>query len=381
MKTKRCSKCREMKGLAEFYNDVHTADKLSCWCKLCVRARSKQRYATAPRVKNPVTKAVKTCPQCKETKASTEFYRAPSSSDGLGSRCKVCNSVYAKKQRFGYRDNHVIRVSKKCSRCGEIKQATEYHKNVSSRDGLSKYCKACNRTENKERYARLKVIREVTKTSKTCVACGRTLPTDAFNKYAINLDGLYGCCKECRRDYNKKLGTAYKEKEREYMIKLTKVCPQCKEMKPVAAFYKRSASSDGLSSYCKDCTSVRCKTWRATPQGQQSRAASRAREDKELVRQRQVKGMYGLTDAQYEMYRSVKVCEICGQGFSAREPQIDHDHMTGKIRGFLCGKCNRTLGQARDDPAILRKAADYLERHAVDLPEVRHLSLCERGGA
>jgi hypothetical protein len=40
---------------------------------------------------------------------------------------------------------------------------------------------------------------------------------------------------------------------------------------------------------------------------------------------------------------------------------IDHDHVTGAIRGLLCGPCNRAAGLARDNPTVLRGLADYLE--------------------
>ena len=39
----------------------------------------------------------------------------------------------------------------------------------------------------------------------------------------------------------------------------------------------------------------------------------------------------------------------------------DHNHETGKFRGFICHHCNRMLGDADDSPGLLRIAADYLE--------------------
>ncbi len=42
---------------------------------------------------------------------------------------------------------------------------------------------------------------------------------------------------------------------------------------------------------------------------------------------------------------------------------IDHDHKTGQVRSLLCKKCNGVLGLVDDDPALLRAAADYIERH------------------
>lgn len=41
---------------------------------------------------------------------------------------------------------------------------------------------------------------------------------------------------------------------------------------------------------------------------------------------------------------------------------IDHCHSTGRFRGLLCSGCNHALGKTKDNPATLRRLADYLER-------------------
>jgi hypothetical protein len=61
-------------------------------------------------------------------------------------------------------------------------------------------------------------------------------------------------------------------------------------------------------------------------------------------------------------------CAICGKPETAMRlgvPKalcVDHDHKTGRVRGLLCAHCNHAIGKLGEDPALIRRAADYVER-------------------
>jgi hypothetical protein len=42
---------------------------------------------------------------------------------------------------------------------------------------------------------------------------------------------------------------------------------------------------------------------------------------------------------------------------------VDHNHETDQLRDLLCSDCNIGLGMFHDNPAALRAAASYIERH------------------
>lgn len=42
---------------------------------------------------------------------------------------------------------------------------------------------------------------------------------------------------------------------------------------------------------------------------------------------------------------------------------LDHDHVTGAFRGFLCHQCNAALGLLEDDPALIEGLLIYLLAH------------------
>lgn len=137
-----------------------------------------------------------------------------------------------------------------------------------------------------------------------------------------------------------------------------KPCSCCKEVKPLTSFYRDPRAKNGLNSQCKPCCYKAGQRWSA----KHPEALARIR--KKSSRKERLKRFYGLTVADYEVLilKSGGKCAVCQNPFpSIKQRHIDHDHVTGKIRGLLCQRCNNALGLLDDSPERLRAAAAYLE--------------------
>ena len=62
-------------------------------------------------------------------------------------------------------------------------------------------------------------------------------------------------------------------------------------------------------------------------------------------------------------------CAICLQPETSKHSKgsimklaVDHCHITGTVRGFLCQRCNQGLGLFRDSVESLLNAVTYLDR-------------------
>jgi hypothetical protein len=94
---------------------------------------------------------------------------------------------------------------------------------------------------------------------------------------------------------------------------------------------------------------------------EQHRAARRG----EPARRWWLKHAYGITPEQYDaMFKRQKGrCAICREAVAYRL-SVDHCELTKVVRKLLCVPCNTGLGSFRHRPALLRRAAKYLEREA-----------------
>lgn len=77
---------------------------------------------------------------------------------------------------------------------------------------------------------------------------------------------------------------------------------------------------------------------------------------------------YGISEEEYATLLAQQggKCAACGGDNSLNRQStrlfVDHDHVTGKIRGLLCHSCNVAAGLLKDDPERALRLAEYLTR-------------------
>jgi len=116
-----------------------------------------------------------------------------------------------------------------------------------------------------------------------------------------------------------------------------KTCSRCKEEKPFEAYCKRSDAKDGLQYHCKSCDTKGHR-----------------------------KERYGINPEEYnQMYVDQEgKCHICEthEDNLPRVLCVDHCHETGAVRGLLCRHCNLALGMFKDNPKLLQRALQYVQK-------------------
>ncbi len=148
---------------------------------------------------------------------------------------------------------------------------------------------------------------------------------------------------------------AYAIHLQEERAKPHRACIDCERSHPVQHM---SRSHRNL---CKPCARSRIRKW----------SAENPERYQEQVRRSHLRLKYGMTLEEYDEMLSSQggVCAICqGQAQDSRgfKPHVDHCHRTGRVRGILCGRCNKALGQFKDDPKLIRSALAYLLRNQTE---------------
>ena len=162
----------------------------------------------------------------------------------------------------------------------------------------------------------------------------------------------------------------------------TKVCSKCKLEKGALEFNHNKRHKDGLSAWCKSCTTEYNKDYfkknrDVLIEAHKEFYIDHREEIKDYYTVRNITSdvrfshrtshlkKYGLSGEEYDeiLIKQEGKCAICGRHQSelTRRLFIDHNHDTGKVRALLCYYCNTILSCAHDDIAILETTIKYLQ--------------------
>lgn len=130
---------------------------------------------------------------------------------------------------------------------------------------------------------------------------------------------------------------------------------------------------------CKDCGST---TRALKAPGPRCATCHRARKKatREAAHGRWILKTYGITSEQYEALYEAQggTCYICQRAKGVtKKLAVDHDHLSGWVRGLTCSVCNSWLAHCRDSPDMAYRAGDYL----VDPPAYRVIGKVKPDGS
>lgn len=246
--------------------------------------------------------------------------------------------------------------SKTCTGCTETKPLAEYYAYKGKPQAQCKDCVKARQRAIRELNPLHRPVLPRDEDGKVCPHCRSYKAYRHFLRPRSGAVGTY--CQPCLkvRDREAKIRSAeavkrYRDELQQRPIDLTEVrrCPRCEEDKPRAEF-----SANGRGGYCRPCRAAY--------------ARDRNVRRRDIERERR----YGLTADGFTalLAKQGGGCAICGQtkivngrwtSTDARDLHVDHDHVTGQVRGLLCNRCNPTLGMMDDDPDRLIRAAEYLK--------------------
>lgn len=114
-------------------------------------------------------------------------------------------------------------------------------------------------------------------------------------------------------------------------------CSNCRKVQPLAAFSKDGTVSSHRSPYCKSCR-----------------------------RNMHLKREFGIDQHDYDLMlkRQNGCCALCGTakpGMKRKYFCVDHNHVSGAVRGLLCYACNlHTVGSLEKRGITIKQLRDYL---------------------
>ncbi len=138
------------------------------------------------------------------------------------------------------------------------------------------------------------------------------------------------------------------------------ICTKCKVPKPIKEFRKSKSYSSGYVPQCNPCIRKYVNIYQNTEAG------------KLKLKKAGLKYSYGITLDEYNkmLEEQGNVCAICkkfpqekhAKYGTIKSLSVDHNHATDKVRGILCGPCNRAIGYLKSVATTLSAAAYLQER-------------------
>jgi hypothetical protein len=140
----------------------------------------------------------------------------------------------------------------------------------------------------------------------------------------------------------------------------SKICTRCNVEKPLSEYHNRAQTKDGKHYACKSCR----KEETAARGPQIAKYNKQYHKEKYLTvkKKHALNYKYGMSMEEYNalLTKQNGTCAICKLP-DTKMLSVDHNHLTGQIRGLLCDPCNRGLGFFGDSPTRLEAAYHYLQ--------------------
>ena len=145
----------------------------------------------------------------------------------------------------------------------------------------------------------------------------------------------------------------------------TRECKVCKETLPIVNFpFDHPNHDTGAEGHrrhhCQKCISAS----RAPPTPEQQTKR----------REKWLRDTYNISLKEYDdMFKSQGgKCKTCRVDISGKShANLDHCHLTKKVRGILCPNCNKALGMVGDSIVKLQALIEYLQEHSAVPAEVQ----------
>ena len=139
----------------------------------------------------------------------------------------------------------------------------------------------------------------------------------------------------------------------------SKTCPGCGIEKSFSEFGKNSYNTFGLATRCRKCANADKR--------------KRNRDFPDIIRDQNLRKKFNITIDEYDLMMEEQegTCAICNRKevrknmYGIKRLSVDHNHITGKVRGLLCNDCNQGIGFLRSDEGVdlLLSAVEYMRRN------------------